>query len=117
MNGGPTRGLALTDFLQDIRYGWRSLRNSPTAKAVVVLTLAIGVGANTAIFSVIKAALLKPLPYRDASRLVVIGERWPALTGIRPVSRLNYRDWVEQSTTFEQIAVDSWDEVTVTGGA
>ncbi len=65
----------LENLIIDVRYGWRSLRKSPGFTAVVVLTLALGIGANTAIFSVVEAVLLKPLPFADASRLVDIGSR------------------------------------------
>ncbi|HEV3063523.1 MAG TPA: ABC transporter permease [Vicinamibacterales bacterium] len=100
----------------DIRYALRLMRKSPSATVIAVLTMAIGVGANTAIFSLIRAVLLKPLPYADASRLVLLGERWPTLPGPRIISRLNYRDWTEQNTVFERMAAVTWGNVTVSGG-
>jgi putative ABC transport system permease protein len=103
-------------MFSDLRYAWRLARKSPTAFWVAVLTLAIGVGANTAIFSVLRAVVLKPLPYPNAERLVVLAERWPTLSGPKPISRLNYRDWAQQNTVFERIAVDTWGDATMTAG-
>jgi putative ABC transport system permease protein len=103
-------------MLSDLRYALRLIRKSPLASAIAILTVAIGVGANTAIFSVIRAVLLKPLPYANADRLVQMSESWPTLPGPRPTSRLNYLDWVAQSDVFEQIAAVSWGSATI-GGA
>jgi hypothetical protein len=64
-------------LMGDVRYAVRSLRRQPTFTAVAVLTLVLGIGANTAIFSVIKAVLLNQLPYRDPARLVVVSEQNP----------------------------------------
>ena len=65
-------GHTVEGVMQDVRYGWRSLRRTPGFLAAVVLTFALGIGANTAIFSVVNAMLIAPLPYRDASRLVFV---------------------------------------------
>ena len=81
----------------------------------VVVTLAIGIGANTAVFSVVRSVLLEPRPYADADRLVTLNELWPRLPGPRPVSMLNYQDWARQNTTFDRIATVSWGSVTVSG--
>src|SRR5712671_4240509 len=97
----------------DLRYALRLIRNTPIASAIAILTLAIGVGANTAIFSIIRAVLLKPLPFADADRLVQMSESWPTLPGPRPISRLNYYDWVAQSDVFERIAAISWGSATI----
>lgn len=83
-------------LLGDLRYAVRSLARERTFAAVAVLTLVLGIGANTAIFSVIKAVLLNPLPYRDPSRLVVLSEQNPnGNTDL--VAPLTYLDWQEQS--------------------
>ena len=71
-------------LLQDLRYGWRILVNKPTFTVVAVLTLALGVGANTAIFSIVNAVLLRSLPYRDPDRLVRVYFNEPGL-GLRDV--------------------------------
>jgi putative ABC transport system permease protein len=102
--------------LNDLRYALRLIRNTPVASVIAVLTVAVGVGANTAIFSIIRAVLLKPLPYADADRLVQISESWPSLPGPRPISRLNYDDWVAQSDVFERVAAVSWGSATVGTG-
>jgi predicted permease len=103
-------------MIQDLRHALRLIRKSPGAAIIAVLTVAIGVGANTAIFSVIRAVLLKPLPYADADRVVALAESWPNLNGPRPISKLNYRDWAEQNTVFELMAAVRWWTVTLSAG-
>jgi predicted permease len=99
------RGLPfLETFLQDIRFGTRMLVKNPGFTIVAVLTLALGIGANAAIFSVVDAVLLRPLAYRDADRLVTILHH-----GDNPVAVANYIDWRDQSRSFEAMgAADSW---------
>jgi putative ABC transport system permease protein len=92
------------------------MRKTPLAAAVAILTVAIGVGANAAIFTVIRAVILKPLPVDHQDRMVQISESWPSLPGPRPVSRLNYIDWVAQSDVFEHVAAVLWGSATI-GGA
>src|SRR3954454_19205508 len=85
-------------LLADFRYAFRSLRKQPTYTAVALLTLVLGIGTNTAIFSVIKAVLLNQLPYDNASRLVVIREQNPD-GSMDLVAPLTYLDWQQQSAS------------------
>src|SRR6185295_9038656 len=87
----------------DLRYALRGLRKSPGVSTVVLLTLALGIGVNTAIFSFVDAILLKPLPYPNADRIVGIWERRPS-GAPNSMTTLNYLDFAQQSTVFERIA-------------
>src|SRR4051812_44574580 len=87
-------------LLQDLRYGARMLARYKGFTAVAVLTLALGIGANTAIFSVVNELLLRPIPYKDAERLVMLWERSPQGMKDNPTSRANFRGWRDQSTSF-----------------
>jgi putative ABC transport system permease protein len=90
---------------QDLKYATRMLQKNPGFTTVAVLTLALGIGANSAIFSVIDAVLLKPLPFKDAGRLVIILEsnlKDPAANN--PVSAGNFVDWKDRTSVFEQVA-------------
>ncbi|HYL92684.1 MAG TPA: ABC transporter permease [Alphaproteobacteria bacterium] len=101
-------------FLQDLRYALRRLKNDPAFASVAVLTLALGIGANTAIFSIVNAALLRPLPYKDPSRVVVLLERFPGFPKLS-VSYQNYIDWRDQSSSFEAVAAVRNATMTLTG--
>ncbi|MEN3332202.1 MAG: putative transport system permease protein [Blastocatellia bacterium] len=105
----------IEDLMQDLRYGLRVLAKSPVFTAVAVLTLALGIGANTAIFSVVNELLLRPLPFRDAERLVTLWEVSPEGRHQNTTSRANFRAWREQSTTFEGMAAFSDQRLNLTG--
>jgi putative ABC transport system permease protein len=111
------RGLRLIEtFLQDTRYAIRMLRKNPGFTAVAVLTLALGIGANTAIFSVVNAVLLEPLPYPNPSQLVNLSEA-RAQQGISSTgaSYLDLQDWREQSRAFSHLAGEGLHQLTLTG--
>src|ERR1051325_8399440 len=91
-------------LLQDLRYGVRMLIKNPGFTLVAVLALTLGIGATTAIFSVVNSVLLKPLPYPESERLVFLSERSPQLEGMS-ISYPNFQDWREQNDVFENIGV------------
>jgi len=95
----------MTGLLQDIRYALRQLRKNLGFTAVAVVTLALGIGANTTVFSAIDAVLLKPLPYKDANRLVMVWEQNPHRGWFENiVSVANYLDWRQQNRVFSDLA-------------
>ena len=106
-------------LLQDLRYGVRMLMRTPGFTVVALLTLALGIGANTAIFTVVNALLLRPLVYADPERLVMVWQDYRARGG--PADEWatpgNYIDWRAEKTLFEQVAVISGWPPTMTGGA
>ena len=100
----------LDSFRQDLRYGARSLLRTPGFTAIAIMTLALGIGANTAIFSVVDAVLLRPLAYKDAGRLVTILHN-----DSDPVAVANYIDWRDQSRSFEVLGAAEYCSPNITG--
>ncbi|HEY1948494.1 MAG TPA: ABC transporter permease [Bryobacteraceae bacterium] len=93
----------MEQLLQDLRYGLWMLARSPGFTAVVVVTLCLGIGLNTAVFSVIRAALLRSLPYPDANRLVWLSDHDKSGIGDSPIRRTVFFKWREQARSFEKI--------------
>jgi putative ABC transport system permease protein len=110
-------GFALETFFQDVRYGLRSLRKKPGFTLTAVIALALGIGANTAIFSVINGVLLRSLAYRDADNIVTVWEHsFQRSRTQNSVSPANFLDWQKRSASFQQIAA-TWDtRVNLTSG-
>lgn len=104
-------------FMSDVRYGLRLLAHSPGFSLVAVLAVALGIGANTAIFSVVSAVLLHPLPYPDSGRLVMVWERSPQGVDRNTVSPANFLAWRERSRSLQQLAALHILPVNLTGEA
>jgi putative ABC transport system permease protein len=104
------------DALRDLRYGARALRRSPGFAAVAALTLALGIGANTAIFSVVNTVLLKPLSYREPDRLAFVWERNTSIGKDRDlVAPPNYLDWKSQNAVFDALGAYRFGGFALTG--
>jgi putative ABC transport system permease protein len=103
--------------MSDIRYAFRNLLRRPAFTIIAVVTLALGIGANTAIFSAIYALLLKPLPWPELDRVVAIWDKSPS-RGYEhnEVTMANYLDWQAQNQSFEQLALYNWWNVNLSGG-
>src|ERR1044072_9225544 len=102
----------MSDVWQDLRYAWRTLSRSRGFVLISTLMLALGIGANTAIFSIVLTVLIRPLPYADAERVVCLSNRDPTLgingAFLNPADILDFR---EQSQSFERVA--AWGTVPV----
>ncbi len=103
-----------SELAQDMRYGVRSLVKARGFAAVAILTLALGIGANSAIFSFVDGVLLKPLPYASADRILYLWEKPPG-GGNNVVSAMNYLDWRAQSTVFETVVATTGGAMTLSG--
>src|SRR5579864_6431548 len=101
------------NLLQDVRYAFRLLLKNPGFTVIAILTLALGIGANTAIFSVVNAVLLRPLAFRDPSRLVLVEEK--NTFQIISTSYENYQDWRDQSSSFVGMEATRGTAMTLTG--
>jgi putative ABC transport system permease protein len=109
----------MRNWIADLRYGLRALRRNPGFTLGAILVLALGIGANTAIFSIVNAALLRALPYDDAARLMQVwhvppAKSFPGLT-LFSVSPANYLDWKAQSTSFESMSIYGGRDLTFGG--
>jgi putative ABC transport system permease protein len=101
---------------QDLRYGFRTLTKNPGFSFIAVVSLALGIGANTAIFSLVNAVLLKPLPFTEPERLVMVWEDASAIGFPRDdVAPANYVDWKAQNQVFEDMAALNWKNFNLTG--
>jgi putative ABC transport system permease protein len=103
-------------MLADLRYALRALRKSPGFTLVAALTLALGIGANSAIFSVVNAVLLRPLPYRAPEQLVTVSHYYPSLNGLEaPVSGPGFVDYRDRTRAFDAVAVETAWRPNLTG--
>src|SRR6266550_2532737 len=104
----------ISTLWQDLRYGARMLLKNPGITFVVILALALGIGANTAIFSVVDTVLLRPLPYEESDRLVFLNETSKVMDEIS-ISYPDFTDWRKQNQVFEKIGVYNRDSYNLTG--
>jgi putative ABC transport system permease protein len=102
--------------MSELRRAFRTIFKRPASALVAMVTLALGIGANTAIFSVIDGVLLRPLPYHEPARIVTLSER-NARGGASRVSHPNFADWRDRSTSFDAMSAYSCDTATVLGGS
>src|SRR5947208_9466362 len=104
----------MRNLIQDLRYGLRSLAKTPSFTAIAIVTLALSIGANTAIFSVVNGVLLRPLPYPDSDRLVTL---WMTVhnPGPGPVCDPDYAEWRSENKVFDEMAAFHGDTKNLTG--
>src|SRR5690349_22723466 len=104
----------MTALLQDLIHSVRSLRKSPGLASVAILTLTLGIGANTAIFSVVNGVLLNPLPYPHPEQLITLHESKPNFQ-YGSISYPNFRDWQKENRSFVSMAIFRSSSFTLTG--
>src|SRR5262245_236159 len=114
-------GMRMESFIQDLRFGARMLMKQPGFTLIAVITLALGIGANTAIFSVVNGVLLRPLPYYEPERLVMVWADRPirqAQLGVTdyPVTVADFVDWRNHNQVFERMAAMFGFSMNLTGG-
>src|ERR1051325_9579367 len=104
----------MSGFFQDVRYAWRQLAKSPGFTAVAVITLALGIGANAALFSVVSGVLLNPVPFPHSDELVALHEGKPNFEG-GSISYPNFLDWQKENRTFAAMAIARSNAFSLTG--
>src|SRR5580704_1488764 len=106
--------MGMTNLLRDLRFGFRLLRKNPGFAAVAILALALGIGANTAIFSVIYSTLLETMPYPQPNQIVMV---WSKIRGGRNgVSAGDFLDWKQQSDSFQELSAWTFDNFNLSEG-
>src|SRR5262252_3410893 len=106
----------MNGFIQDLRYASRTLTKNPAFTIVAVLTLALGIGANSSIFSLINAVLLRPLPFKEPDRLISIWERRDSSNDANlPISGHEFVAWRDQASSIDKMAIIRGDGLTLTG--
>src|SRR5262252_9524322 len=99
----------MDNLIKDVRYGIRGLGKHPGLALIAILTLAVGIGANTAMFSMMDALLMKPLPFPDLDRIVALWDKVPSRGVLHnEVTFANFIDWRAQNQSFEDIALYRW---------
>src|SRR5262249_51386891 len=106
----------MQNLLQDLRYAFRTFRKHPSFTVVAIIALALGIGANTAIFSVVNSILIRPLPYKDPEALVVINHDYPKINLKASVSAIGYTHYRDNAKSFESVAALTGGSFNLTGG-
>lgn len=118
--GGPVSGRPLADFGRDLRYGWRVIRRSPLFALLAVLCLAVGIGANTTVFTIVNTLLLHPTPAANPSQLVVLDDA-PASRAVQqgsqlPLSYANLQNYMQHQRCFTSVAAYTWPQILTLSG-